>query len=262
MANRFIKSTIWTSPNLNSLPEEAELLFYRLLPLPDDHGCFDADPRVLKGLLFPIRSSISIDNICERLLSLVGNGIISIWSESGRVYGVFNNWGKHQQIRSKYRRKTPEPPTNTSELNDDETIKLLKDIVISCYQAISIDAPLPYSLFPSPSSLLPPNLNSPATPENFKEQEEQWRKDGIKLGQIALTRRYKGGGEDAMRLTAMIWNQYKPYNITPKMFEWIINAKIIPNCNDVQHCLAYSRKIGDVKGEHVSEARRCIAIED
>lgn len=105
-------------------------------------------------------------------------------------------------------------------------------------------------------------LNSPATPEIFKEREEQLRKDGIKLGQIALTRRYKGGGEDAMRLTAMIWNQYKPYNITPKMFEWIINAKIIPNCNDVQHCLAYSRKIGDVKGEHVSEARRFIAVED
>lgn len=113
-----------------------------------------------------------------------------------------------------------------------------------------------------PNQTEPAQINSPATPANFKELEEQQRKEGIKLGQIALARRYKGGGEDAMRLTAMIWNQYKPYNITPKMFEWIISAKIIPNCNDVQHCLAYSRKIGDVKGEHVSEARRFISVED
>lgn len=105
-------------------------------------------------------------------------------------------------------------------------------------------------------------VKHPATPDSEKPDYDQIRQDGIRLGQVALTRRYKGGNDDAMRLTAMIWNQYSSYNLTPEMFKWIVEAKIIPHCNDVRHCLAYAKSIGDVKGEHASEARKFLAVAD
>jgi len=51
--NRIIKESIWTSETLSKLSFGAQTLFFRLLPVPDDHGCFDARPEVLRGKLFP-----------------------------------------------------------------------------------------------------------------------------------------------------------------------------------------------------------------
>lgn len=227
MANRFIKSTIWTSPNLNSLPEEAELLFYRLLPLPDDHGCFVADPRVLKGMVFPIKDSISIDSICNRLISLVDSGIISIWSDSGRVYGVFNNWSKHQQIRAKFKRKTPIPPVDTLKLNDDETRKLLQDIVISCYQSLSVDATLPSSFFPSPSSkqgaASPPNAS-----RDLEAEDREFFNDCVQELKKAVKKWYPG--INSQRVGAMAGKAVKKLNrvikVHPEALVWIVENKM------------------------------------
>ena len=134
MANRFIKSSIWTSPNLNRLDDTAELFFYRLMPLPDDHGCFDADPRILKGIIFPLKEGWTPDIIGYQLISLVTNGIISIWSEGDRLYGLVINWEKHQQCRTKFKRKTPIPPPPDQMLSEADLRKVLSDIVISCYR--------------------------------------------------------------------------------------------------------------------------------
>jgi hypothetical protein len=165
MANRFIKSSIWTSPNLNDLSNEAELLFYRLLPLPDDHGCFLADPRVLKGIVFPLKSIWSIDVICRQLSALADNGVLKLWVKDGRLYGMFPNWAKHQRIRSLFQRKTPVPPDNFDNHCQEEVRKLLLSIDVNSPQ---IGASLPSSLFPLPSSnnnkVIKPKRKSTADP--------------------------------------------------------------------------------------------------
>ena len=111
MANRFIKESIWDSPNLNRLSCEAERYFYRLLPLPDDHGCFQATPIVVKCRLFPLKPDITEENCGRWNYELQETSVCRFWVDGERLYGQFINWEKHQRIRSLHNRKTPPPPT-------------------------------------------------------------------------------------------------------------------------------------------------------
>lgn len=90
---------------------EAEWFFFRLLPLPDDHGCAELTPLVVKGRVFPLRNEITIENIEKWITELVKNNILNVWEEGGRLYGEFKTWSKHQRIRSLHQRKTPDPPS-------------------------------------------------------------------------------------------------------------------------------------------------------
>lgn len=174
MANRFIKSSIWTSENLNRLTADGELLFYRLLPVPDDHGCFQADPRVIRGLCFPkkmepgtgVTDVWDLPRVVLATVDIICNQLISSWVYDDRLYGIFLEWAAHQQIRSTYRRKTPKPPIGIDDIVKSGQIgrvgKFLDDIVISCDQFISPDTSLPSSLLSSHFSLPPPLLSAEA----------------------------------------------------------------------------------------------------
>jgi hypothetical protein len=110
MPNRILKESIWTSPNLNALSPLAERYFYRLLPLPDDFGCFEATPLVVLGRCFPLRKDCRESDIEKWNKEIEAEGIVRFWVDSGRLYGVFTNWEKHQRVRSLHQRKTPQPP--------------------------------------------------------------------------------------------------------------------------------------------------------
>lgn len=135
MPNRVIKESIWTSPNLNNLSWQAEWFFYRLLPLPDDHGCAELTALVVKGRVFPLRPEVTVKKIEEWTQELVHNDILSIWNENGRIYGFFKTWGQHQRVRSLHQRKTPAPP----------------NFVVNCRQLLASDG-----LNPNPN----PNPNN------------------------------------------------------------------------------------------------------
>jgi hypothetical protein len=155
MPNRFIKESIWSSTNLNELDTMTELLFYRLLPLPDDHGCFEASPKVLSGKLFPYKDEWTAEIVCRHLSSLVDSCIIQLWVENGRLFGVFVNWAVHQRIRSLHQRKTPEPLTEN--LNSQLVAEYLKQFNVTCRQLSSTDSGIPIPILspipvPTPES--------------------------------------------------------------------------------------------------------------
>ncbi len=110
MPNRIIKESIWTSANLNLLSPLAERYFYRLLPLPDDFGCCELTPLVVKGRIFPLRTEVRVSDIEKWNSELEKNGLVRFWSEHDRLFGVFVSWEKHQRIRSLHQRRTPIPP--------------------------------------------------------------------------------------------------------------------------------------------------------
>ena len=143
MSTRFIKDTIWTSPNLNQLSDLAERHFYRLLPLPDDHGCCELSPDVIKGRCYPKKPKITEAMIQKWTQELVDADIIRVWEEKGRLYGWFPTWSEHQRVRSLNKRKTPEPPSH----------------VVNCRQvSLNVASPSPV---PCPSSLPTPQISSP-----------------------------------------------------------------------------------------------------
>lgn len=112
MPNRIIKETIWYSASLSKISLGAEMFFYRLLPLPDDHGCFDARPAILRGRLYPLRQKdVSEADIEGWMKELESIDTIRRWmTADGVIWGLVPKWDKHQRVRAKFQRKTPEPP--------------------------------------------------------------------------------------------------------------------------------------------------------
>ena len=115
MPNRVIKESIWTSPNLNHLSWQAERHFYRLMPCPDDHGCCECTPAVIKGKCYPLQGDITIEQIEEWQRELESQSLLLRWLNGDRQYAIFPTFSKHQRIRSLHNRKTPVPPRNITD---------------------------------------------------------------------------------------------------------------------------------------------------
>ena len=90
MPNRIIKESIWTSPNLNRLSWEAERHFYRIMPCPDDHGCCECSPAVIKGKCYPLQDNVTVKHIEQWQSELEKEKLIS-WSQIGVIRRV-NAW--------------------------------------------------------------------------------------------------------------------------------------------------------------------------
>lgn len=118
MANRIIKDSIYTSPNLNQLGVWAERHFYRVLMLADDYGCFESTPAVVRGICYPLQESLRSSEIEKWQQELRDKKIISTWTQDGHEYSAFLTFDKHNSRYavtedgkpSRRRRKTPEPP--------------------------------------------------------------------------------------------------------------------------------------------------------
>lgn len=157
MPNRIIKESIYTSPNLNRLSDLAERHFYRLLPQPDDYGCFECTAKIIKGKCYPDRDEgknsgqikVTPELIEAWHTELEKAEIIVRWKvSSGREYAAFINWWQHQRVRSLHQRKTPVPPP---------------PIAAICRQAPAIGA-----LNPNPNPKHNPKPNPPYSPPLVK----------------------------------------------------------------------------------------------
>ena len=107
MPNRILKESITTSENLNSVSPFDEMFFLHLIVGCDDYGRFDARPRIIAGLLFPLRA-LTDEQVSESLEHLAGAGLITLYTVQGRRYLCLNSWSRHQNIRAK-RSKYPAP---------------------------------------------------------------------------------------------------------------------------------------------------------
>ncbi|HAU5500966.1 TPA: primosomal protein [Cronobacter sakazakii] len=94
---RTIKPEFWTDEDLSEVSEAACLLAIGLLNYADDEGYFNANPKLVKAAVFPIREqSGSIPVLLHELSSV---GYISLFSGAdGKIYGLVNNFLKHQVI--------------------------------------------------------------------------------------------------------------------------------------------------------------------
>jgi hypothetical protein len=63
MPNRVLWEEICTDERMNALSFFEEALFTRLLVYADDYGRAEANPRLIKGHLFPLRDDVSLGQI-------------------------------------------------------------------------------------------------------------------------------------------------------------------------------------------------------
>lgn len=94
---RTIKPEFWTDEDMSEVSEAACLLAIGLLNYADDEGYFNANPKLIKAAIFPIREQSGSIPVLMRELSSVG--YISLFSgHDGKIYGLVNNFSKHQVI--------------------------------------------------------------------------------------------------------------------------------------------------------------------
>jgi len=101
-----------TSEKIDQLSELAELFFVRLIMKADDHGCFHANPKLLKAALFPLKE-YSEKQMETCLNELHVNGIVLIYQD--RKYLKINDFG--QRLRTMVS-KFPQPADNCQQPAD------------------------------------------------------------------------------------------------------------------------------------------------
>lgn len=104
MANRILRD--WTaSEKMDLLTSGGEVFFTRLIMKADDHGCFHANPKLLKAALFPLRE-LQDSVIDEWLYECELHGIILIYEVTGKKYLKIIGFG--QRLRTMVS-KFPQP---------------------------------------------------------------------------------------------------------------------------------------------------------
>lgn len=94
---RTIKPEFWTDEDMAELSEPACLLAIGLLNYADDEGYFNANPKLIKAAVFPIREpSIPIPVLIRELSNC---GYLSMFStQDGKHFGAITNFLKHQVV--------------------------------------------------------------------------------------------------------------------------------------------------------------------
>lgn len=115
MPTRILREGYLTSPSVARCSPGAQDRLPRYWLAADDFGCFDADPRVLRGRLFVYRGEMTDNQIASDLAEYVREGMLELWIENERSWGFFRSWGRHQRLRKEEGdgrtvRKTPVPP--------------------------------------------------------------------------------------------------------------------------------------------------------
>lgn len=97
---RTIKPTFWTDEDMAEVSEAACLLAIGLLNYADDEGYFNANPKLIKAAVFPLREpSGSIPVLLQELSDC---GYIRLFSaQNGKRFGLIINFTKHQVINKK-----------------------------------------------------------------------------------------------------------------------------------------------------------------
>ncbi len=98
---RFIRPEFFTDEKVSDLPFGCALLFAGIWCQADLRGVFECSPRLLRGLVFPMRDGIDTVTIGEWLNALERSGMILRFEHSGKTWAVVVNWSRYQEITTR-----------------------------------------------------------------------------------------------------------------------------------------------------------------
>lgn len=120
---RLLNKVIILSRKLNEVSEGAENLYYRLLVISDDFGCYHADPEIIKGQAYTLRRT-NIQVIQKRLTELSEIKLIKTYKVNGESYLEIVKFDKYQYFRSDIKRKSQFPNFSQRSRNENVTDRI------------------------------------------------------------------------------------------------------------------------------------------
>lgn len=148
MPNRIIKESVCTSDSIDKLDWFEEVLFYRLMVSCDDYGRFDGRTAVIKNRLFPLKESLTMEQVSKAMQKLVEVGLVCMYEVDNKPYMYLPTWEHHQTIRAK---KSKYPVPNVD----------VKSSEIICNQMQADVAVIQSNTIRNPNTNPNPNINRP-----------------------------------------------------------------------------------------------------
>ena len=136
MPNRIIKESVCTSDSIDKLTWFEEVLFYRLMVSCDDYGRFDGRVAVIKNRLFPLKETLTANEVLNALNKLASVDLVRMYTVEGKPFLYLPTWEHHQTIRAK-KSKYPEP---CGEMNSSEIICKQMNANVSVIQSNPIQS--------------------------------------------------------------------------------------------------------------------------
>jgi hypothetical protein len=109
---RSIKPTAFTSESMASVSVPARWTFAGLWTYCDDDGRGRADPRLIKGQLWPLDDDVTSADVTSYMDELEKEDMLCRYSVDGRAYLHVVHWTDHQAIQKKTRSKLPPCPVH------------------------------------------------------------------------------------------------------------------------------------------------------
>lgn len=107
MPNRYLRESYKESEAVNSVSWPAEVLWTRLIVTVDDWGRCEANPKLLRAKLFPLKLDSVRESDMSRLLAECEKaGLIRLYQSDNKEYLQMNKWERGRAEKSRY----PNPP--------------------------------------------------------------------------------------------------------------------------------------------------------
>ena len=114
MPCRYIREEYLTSERVDLLDVREERFYFRLFLVVDDFGRFEANEKLLKSKVFPLKEDVRATDITRWLTACEKAGLIRLYTASGKRYLSIERFAQTRANCRSTKSKYPEPPTETS----------------------------------------------------------------------------------------------------------------------------------------------------
>ena len=126
---RSLKPEFWLDRKLTrSLSRDERMLYLGLWNQADEWARAQADPRLIKGQVFPFDDDLSLDDLERMLKALEAAGVAQLYEIDGDPYLFLPKLAKHQRLEpNKVPSRHPAPPPETPERLPEQHVQITPD---------------------------------------------------------------------------------------------------------------------------------------
>ena len=110
MPCRYIREEYLTSERVDLLDVREERFYFRLFLVVDDFGRFEANEKLLKSKVFPLKEDVRATDITRWLTACEKAGLIRLYTVSGKRYLSIDRFAQTRANCRSTKSKYPEPP--------------------------------------------------------------------------------------------------------------------------------------------------------
>lgn len=115
MPCRYIREEYLTSERVDLLDVREERFYFRLFLVVDDFGRFEANEKLLKSKVFPLKEDVRATDITRWLTACEKAGLIRLYTVSGKRYLSIDRFAQTRANCRSTKSKYPEPPTENGD---------------------------------------------------------------------------------------------------------------------------------------------------